>query len=320
MYEHFNHKKYGFEVAKNKTMTLSRAAVQGECENLIVSKQKNMIAFIPFYGGLPPGVTKDLTVKSIGQGNSLVDGSTKALQAAATVCACLKYFGNVVIGVTRPDDKLLMLDMLGNLSQSVRHHINIIQLRMAKPAHLPFYLLAWGQYYLYHHNCWQFYDKSLSPIHPEATLGFTPYPTIIHKLPNSSEYDICYPNSISKYQGGPIHVSFSLKNITYEHTRMRSSRREGENSKESSAKLRPPLKYAYYSECDQIVRFDNSETFRMYLSAVNESTFFTGRRKEKNVDSDPSLYMSGLNIWRECGAAGFLLRWPNSNVVYPESR
>jgi hypothetical protein len=279
-----------------------------------------MIAFIPFYGGLPPGVTKDLTVKSIGQGNSLVDGSTKALQAQAAVCACLKYFGNVVIGVTRQDDKILMLEMLGNLSQSARHHINIIQLRMAKPAHLPFHLLAWGQYYMYHHNCWQFYNKSLSPIHPEATLGFTPYPTNMQELPNSPEYDICYPNSISKYHGGPIHVSFVLKNISHEHPHMRNIHRNANSSKDSIVKWRLPLKYAYYSECDQIVRFDNSETFRMYLSAVNESTFFTGRRKEKIVDSDPALYMNGLNIWRECGATGFLLRWPNSNIVYPESR
>lgn len=72
MYEHFNHKKFGFEVAKNKTLIMSRAAVEGECENLVVSKTKNIVAFIPFFGGLPPGVTKDLTVKSIGQGNSLV--------------------------------------------------------------------------------------------------------------------------------------------------------------------------------------------------------------------------------------------------------
>jgi hypothetical protein len=72
MYEHFNHKKYGFETAKNKTLILSQAAMHGECDELVVSKTKNIVSFVPFYGGLPPGVTKDLTVKSIGQGNSLV--------------------------------------------------------------------------------------------------------------------------------------------------------------------------------------------------------------------------------------------------------
>jgi hypothetical protein len=72
MFEHLNHKTYGFEIAKNKTLTMSRAAFKGECENLVISKTKEYIALIPFYGGLPPGVTKDLKVGSIGQGNSLV--------------------------------------------------------------------------------------------------------------------------------------------------------------------------------------------------------------------------------------------------------
>lgn len=36
----------------------------------------------------------------------------KALQAQAAVCACLKYFGNVIIGVARPEDKALMTDMV----------------------------------------------------------------------------------------------------------------------------------------------------------------------------------------------------------------
>jgi hypothetical protein len=40
-----------------------------------------------------------LTVKSIGQGNSLVSASTKALFAIATLCSNLKYFGRAVIGV-----------------------------------------------------------------------------------------------------------------------------------------------------------------------------------------------------------------------------
>jgi hypothetical protein len=72
MFEHLIHKKYGFEEAKNRTLALSKAALAGECPHLQVSRSKEYIALIPFYGGLPPGVTKDLTVKSIGQGNSLV--------------------------------------------------------------------------------------------------------------------------------------------------------------------------------------------------------------------------------------------------------
>lgn len=41
-----------------------------------------------------------------------VDTSTKALQATASVCSCLKYFGKVVIGVARSDDKSIIMDMV----------------------------------------------------------------------------------------------------------------------------------------------------------------------------------------------------------------
>ena len=70
MFEHLNHKKYGFSVAKNKTLILSQNAIKGECENLVIGKSKEYIALVPFYGGLPPDVTADLSVKSIGQGYS----------------------------------------------------------------------------------------------------------------------------------------------------------------------------------------------------------------------------------------------------------
>lgn len=71
-YEHFLHEKYGFDVAHNRTRIMSEVAYAGECGNLTISPVHNAVAFIPFYGGLPPNVTKDLRVGSVGQGNSLV--------------------------------------------------------------------------------------------------------------------------------------------------------------------------------------------------------------------------------------------------------
>jgi hypothetical protein len=72
-FEHDLHKSRGFDYAKNQTLKLTNAAVIGECSSLSEKEfPTSMIAFIPFYGGLPPNVTADLTVKSIGQGNSLV--------------------------------------------------------------------------------------------------------------------------------------------------------------------------------------------------------------------------------------------------------
>ena len=71
-YEHLLHRKVGYDVAKNATIVLSKAAIKGECDNLVISDTREYLALIPFFGGLPPDVTVDMKVKSIGQGNSLV--------------------------------------------------------------------------------------------------------------------------------------------------------------------------------------------------------------------------------------------------------
>ena len=49
MFEHLNHKKYGFAEAKNKTLVMSRAAFAGECDNLVISKTKEYVALVPFF-------------------------------------------------------------------------------------------------------------------------------------------------------------------------------------------------------------------------------------------------------------------------------
>jgi hypothetical protein len=41
-----------------------------------------------------------------------VNATTKGLQTMATLCSCLKYFGKVVIGVARPEDKDIILDLV----------------------------------------------------------------------------------------------------------------------------------------------------------------------------------------------------------------
>jgi hypothetical protein len=109
---------------------------------------------VPFYGGLPPEVTSDFSkVNSIGQGNSLVDASIKVLQCMASVCSCLRYFGHVVVGVSRESDLKLLDGMLLQVDPKIRHHIHVVQFDMPKPAHLPFHLLAWGQQFVQKHNC-----------------------------------------------------------------------------------------------------------------------------------------------------------------------
>lgn len=80
-----------------------------------------------------------------------------------------------------------------------------------------------------------------------------------------------------------------------------------------------PLKYVYYTECDQIVRFDDEETLLALSAASNNTCFFVGRRKEKRVDADPFNYMDGLGNWRECGVPGFSLTWPRDVHVMIDS-
>jgi hypothetical protein len=78
---------------------------------------------------------------------------------------------------------------------------------------------------------------------------------------------------------------------------------------------RKPIKYVYYTECDQVVRYDSMDTFRALVAASNETTFFVGRRREKRDDSPAEDYMSNLDIYRQCGSRGFSMRWPKENIV-----
>jgi len=155
MFEHLIHRKFGFQEAQNKTLIMSKAAVKGECgKNLTISNTTEYLSIIPFYGGLPPNVTADFSaVKSLGQGNSLVDASTKALQLFAAVCSCLRYFGRVTIGTARLEDKELVEKMLAKMPSLINERVGVLLFKMNKPAHLPFHLLAWAQNYIQKVNC-----------------------------------------------------------------------------------------------------------------------------------------------------------------------
>jgi hypothetical protein len=188
---------------------------------------------------------------------------------------------------------------------------------MHKPSHLPFHLLAWGQSYVKHYNCFQFYD----PTSPEKDIhkGFLIQKVDHSKLPQpnsngeptAEEYNICAKNALSHPKGTPIEVVFNWK----------------DESKPSlfhpNTTFSPfpfkPIKYVYYTECDQIVKFDDMTTFQALSRATNETTFFTGRRREKHVDSNPANYMGDLNNWRECGNTGYSITWPTSHYVYHDA-
>ena len=88
MYEHLIHRKHGFDEAQKKTLILSETAIAGECYNLTINDSNEYMALIPFYGGLPPNVTKDMSkVHSIGQGNSLVSWCSM-IHYCLAMCMC----------------------------------------------------------------------------------------------------------------------------------------------------------------------------------------------------------------------------------------
>lgn len=62
-----------------------------------------------------------------------------------------------------------------------------------------------------------------------------------------------------------------------------------------------PIRYVYYTESDQIVRFDSLHTFDILSKASNGTTLFLARRKEKGIQTEPKDYMGSLNVGRVCG-------------------
>lgn len=117
-YEHDVKNKENFQISEEKSQILSQMSVKEECSfhnhhfNHLNSHSQShkfsTLAVIPCYGGRPPQVTSDLKVESIGQGNSLVNSSIKALQCLSTTCSTLRYFNTSIIAVATLRDKQLI--------------------------------------------------------------------------------------------------------------------------------------------------------------------------------------------------------------------
>lgn len=275
------------------------------------------------------------------------------------------------------------------MGPEVRHHTNVVQFQMGKPANLPFHMLAWGQQYVRVHNCHAFYadqtagadsakGRALSVVdtqrsdaasssgasggasggavsaaastnvagtnateqHRNTTVatrggvsqmyidyfnGNTDRKLDFNRLPNKDVYEICAPGAITVPVGGPINVVYLKKFDIGKHKTHRGMTHNINNNATQSAHTvqganttthhPPAIKYVYFTESDQVVRFDTFETLRALTAASNETTFFVGKRREKARDSDPLDYMGSLNIWRECGVGGYSISWPKDHVV-----
>lgn len=112
-YEHLTRKEYGYNISLKNASAISKSAISKECELATSSTAwSSVLAILPFFGGLPPDVSENLEVKSIGQGNSLVSSNTKAIQCVAAVCSCLKYFKYVVVGYCRDKDRDILVSQV----------------------------------------------------------------------------------------------------------------------------------------------------------------------------------------------------------------
>jgi hypothetical protein len=173
---------------------------------------------------------------------------------------------------------------------------------MAKPAHLPFHLLAWGQTFVRDHNC-RGWSK-------EAALKEERFKK------DTELYTICSDERLEKqHKGGPVNVTYHRKASFRGFPERQAGDSDSNNSTTPSGHY--PIRFVYYTEMDQVVRFDSLNTLRALSKASNESCFFVGRRKEKNRDSRAEEYMGTLDSWRECGEPGYSMSWPNDHIVRP---
>lgn len=77
------------------------------------------------------------------------------------------------------------------------------------------------------------------------------------------------------------------------------------------------IKYLYYTESDQIVKFRDNHVRDAVIGATNITTMIVGRRLEKDWQSAPGAYMQGLVPTRAvCGEPFYVMEWPTSQYIY----
>jgi hypothetical protein len=140
------------------------------------------------------------------------------------------------------------------------------------------------------------------------------YDPVINRnlMPKDDGYDICWPNFIAQSHQGPLKPVY-LKKFYVSRSRYRRSTsaaaepatniKNSEDGKATSVgpMIGPVIRYVYFTEADQTVHFDSLTTMHAISAATNDSSFFVGRRKEKNGESDPGDYLGSLDRWKDCG-------------------
>lgn len=142
-------------------------------------------------------------------------------------------------------------------------------------------------------------------------------------------FDICRSGSIqsSYYALTALNVSYSSLSNPIPR---RNQRRDDDDSQLPSiggAVVHPvhstPIKYVYYTEGDQLVRFrdelvqDDITTSSLFgiSSVLNETLYIVGRRREKARDSSAVEYMGGLDDGRSCGLGSYYYSYDYSRAI-----
>jgi len=124
-----------------------------------------------------------------------------------------------------------------------------------------------------------FFNESLHPIDPAAVRRYKA------SLPASeaAAYDICSPMSIqhSLYAISPLNIThihyFSSSGTGMDTHKIEKLKSIGEIGGHAVHAVHShSIRYIYYTEADQIVRFDSLLTFNAVKAASNATTFFSG--------------------------------------------
>jgi hypothetical protein len=175
----------------------------------------------------------------------------------------------------------------------IKKHIHVISFQLLKPAHLPFHLLAWGQYFIKRNNCPP-PNLNENDIKSYESTGILPLTVFRDKNQDYEDlYQICMLNIFKNHVGRTFHVNYwndsYLNEIDppYDKNDIQptddiidytlKTRQYRDHVRKRNTSLVHPIRYVYYTENDQIIKFDSSTTFHALVTASNETTFFTGK-------------------------------------------
>ena len=117
-----------------------------------------------------------------------------------------------------------------------------------------------------------------------ANHGTKPYASENIFDADSDAFGLCNVDFSKHHHGDPIIASYHRKALLHQTDLELANNTDFDRSRDGLIEGRPinffhPIRYVYYSECDQIVKFDSMATLHALTVASNDTTFFVGRRR-----------------------------------------